>query len=1057
MLARFFVNRPVFAWVISIAIMLAGVMAIKLLPIAQYPDVAPPSINISASYPGASAQTLENSVTQVLEQQLTGLSGLLYFSSSSSSSGQASITVTFAQGTDPDIAQVQVQNKIQQITSTLPQAVQDNGVTVEKSMSDFLLIAAIYDQRNQDSEGDISDYLVSSVQDPIARVQGVGSVRVFGSQYAMRVWLDPLKMASYKLMPSDIESAIKAQNVQVAAGSLGALPAAKGQQLDVTVTAQSKFTTVKEFQNIILANDKNGATVRLKDVAKVELGNETYSYIARLNGHPASGIAVMLAPGANALATSERVKAAFDQIKNTIPKGYKIAYPKDNTQFIKISIEEVVKTLFEAIVLVVIVMFVFLQNWRATLIPAIAVPVVLLGTFGVLEVFGFSINTLTMFGVVLAIGLLVDDAIVVVENVERVMEEEGLSPREATIKSMGEITSALIGIAVVLSAVFLPMAFFGGSTGVIYRQFSITIVSAMILSVIVALTLTPALCATLLTAKHETKRSGLAGWFNRNFDSATSRYTNRVSRLVKQPVRWMLGYAVIVGGLSFLMMTLPTGFIPTEDQGDVMVMVSLPEGAAITRTDEVMKKIEHHFMVDEKKDVNQVFTLSGFNFMGAGQNAGLAFIALKDWSKRTNPEDTASAIAARTYPAFAGIRDAQIFTLIPPAIMGLGQSNGFSFELQASPGTSREQLQDMRNLLLKNANASKLLVGVRLGSQSETPQLHIDIDRTKASALGLSLNDISTTLSSAWSGQYVNDFIDRGRVKKVYVEGEAEYRSTPQDLSHWYVRSKDNTMTPFSAFAKADWSYGPKSLTRFNGLPSYEVQGQGAPGVSSGEAMDEISKLADKLPGVKGSWSGLSYQEQVSGGQKQLLYGISILVVFLCLAALYESWTVPFSVILVIPLGVIGSAAAAHLRGLENDVYFQVALLTTIGLSSKNAILIVEFAEAAYQRGASAWDAATEAARLRLRPIIMTSLAFIVGTLPLALSTGAGAQSRQSIGSGIVGGTLTATVLAIFFVPLFFVLVRGVFSKRKANLNDASTHENQDDHKPDDQKQITES
>ncbi|SBS27834.1 Multidrug efflux pump subunit AcrB [Marinomonas spartinae] len=1032
MLARFFVNRPVFAWVISISIMLAGILSITQLPIAEYPNVAPPAISITATYPGASAATLEKSVTQILEEQLTGLSGLLYFSSSSSSSGRLDITVTFKQGTDPDIAQVQVQNKIQQVTSRLPEAVQRNGVTVQKTMSDFLLVAAVYDSKNKHTFGDISDYLVSNIQDPVARVDGVGNVRVFGFQYAMRVWLDPLKLASYKLMPSDVENAIKAQNVQIAAGGLGDQPAVKGQELNVTVTAQSKFTTVKQFKNIILTHDKNGATVRLKDVAKVELGSENYSYISRLNGHPASGLAVMLSPGANALSTSEKVKKVMNGLESTMPDGYKLAYPVDNTEFIKLSIEEVVKTLFEAIALVVIVMFIFLQNWRATLIPAIAVPVVLLGTFGVLELAGFSINTLTMFGMVLAIGLLVDDAIVVVENVERVMEEERLSPKEATIKSMGEITSALIGIAVVLSAVFLPMAFFSGSTGVIYRQFSITIVSAMTLSVVVALTLTPALCATLLKSNHHVKRTGLAGWFNRNFDRATTGYSNRVTRLVKQPVRWMLGYFAIIAGLIYLMMNLPSGFIPTEDQGDLMVLVNLPQGASISRTNDVMKQIEHHFMVDEKKDVRYVFTLSGYNFSGSGQNAGLAFVALKDWSKRTGPGDSASAIAARTYPAFAGILDAQIYTLIPPSIRGLGQSNGFTFELQAAPGTSRATLLKLRNELLANARASKILVGVRLGSQPETPQLHIDIDRSKASALGLSLNDISQTLSAAWSGQYVNDFIDRGRVKKVYVEGEAKYRSTPSDLAHWYVRGKDNTMTPFSAFANAKWTYGPQSLNRFNGLASYEIQGQGAPGVSSGQAMDEISKLVSQLPpGATGSWSGLSYQEKASSGQTMMLYGISILVVFLCLAALYESWTVPFSVILVVPLGVIGSTIAAHLMNLENDVYFRVALLTTIGLSSKNAILIVEFAEAAYSRGKSAWDAAIEGARLRLRPILMTSAAFIMGTLPLAMSTGAGANSRQSIGSGVVGGTLTATVLAIFFVPLFFVLVRRVFPKRK--------------------------
>ena len=1036
MLAHFFINRPVFAWVISIAIMLAGLAAITTLPVAQYPNVAPPTVNISARYSGASAETVENSVTQILEQQLTGLDGLLYFSSSSSSSGRSSINVTFELGTDADIAQVQIQNKIQQITSNLPASVQQSGVSVKKSNSNFLMVAAIYDETDKDSANDISDFLVSSVQDAVSRVNGVGSIQVFGAEYAMRIWLDPLKLASYKLMPSDVSSAISVQNTQVAAGSLGAYPVEQGQELNVTVTAQSKLQTVEQFRDIILAYDDSGATVRLSDVAKVELGSESYAYIARLNGHPASGMAVMLAPGANALSTSEGVKDVLNGLSGSLPDGYKLSFPVDNTSFIKISIEEVLKTLVEAIILVIIVMFIFLQNWRATLIPAIAVPVVLLGTFGVLELFGFSINTLTMFGIVLSIGLLVDDAIVVVENVERVMEEEKLSPKEATIKSMKEITSALIGIAVVLSAVFLPMAFFSGSTGVIYRQFSITIVASMTLSVIVALTLTPALCATLLKPNHGATNKGLGGWFNRNFDRATNKYFGGVSKIIKQPVRWMLGYGIIVAGLSGLMMTLPSGFLPTEDQGRVMVMVSLPEGAGMSRTDKVMREVEDYFLETEKSNVDALFTISGFNFMGSGQNAGMAFIALKDWSQRVGPENSASAIVGRSYGAFAGLRDARIFSLIPPSIQGLGQSSGFTFQLQASGNTDRATLLTMRDALLKNANASKLLTGVRLGSDSEAPQLHIDVDQEKAFALGLSMSDISATLSSAWAGSYVNDFIDRGRVKTVYMQGEAKYRSTPEDLQHWYVRGNDNTMTPFSAFAKSEWTYGPKSLSRFNGLASYEIQGAGAAGVSSGAAMDELQRVSDDMPGgVMGSWSGLSYQERLSSGQTQMLYAISILVVFLCLAALYESWTVPLSVILVIPLGVIGAAAAAHIRGLENDVYFQVALLTTIGLSSKNAILIVEFAEAAYRRGANVWDAAAQAARLRLRPIIMTSMAFIVGTLPLALSSGAGANSRISIGSGIVGGTLTATILAIFFVPLFFVIVRRTFPKRPDGLS----------------------
>ena len=1031
MIAQFFVKRPVFAWVISIVIMLAGILAITQLPISQYPNVAPPSIRISATYNGASAETVENSVTQIIEQQLTGLDGLLYFSSSSSSTGRASIDVTFEQGTDADTAQVQVQNKVQQITSNLPSSVQQQGVTVTKSQSDFLLIMALYDETDQDNASDLSDYLVSNMQDPISRLEGVGSVQVFGSSYAMRIWLDPLKLATYNLIPSDIANAIEAQNVQVAAGSLGSYPIANGQELNATVTAQSKLETPEEFENIILNYDDNGATVRLKNVATVELGSENYNFTPRLNGHPSTGMAVMLAPSANALETSERVKAAIEELKRGLPEGYKTALPLDSTEFIKISIEEVVKTLFEAIVLVVIVMFVFLQSWRATLIPAIAVPVVLLGTFGVLQAFGYSINTLTMFGLVLSIGLLVDDAIVVVENVERVMEEEKLSAREATIKSMKEITSALIGIAVVLSAVFVPMAFFSGSTGVIYRQFSITIVSSMVLSVIVALTLSPALCATLLKPSHQKEKRGLGGWFNRTFDRWTERYSGRVATLIKQPVRWLAGYLVIIAGMSYLMINTPTGFLPTEDQGNVMVIVSLPEGASMARTEEVMDKVQDHFLNNEKDYVDSIFTISGFSFMGTGQNAGMAFVLLKHWDERTEPGSSAADIVARSYPGLAGIRDAQIFSLLPPSIRGLGQSNGFTFELQAAGNTSRETLLEMRDKLLSDARASQILSGVRMGGQGETPQLHIDIDQEKASALGLSMADISSTLSYAWAGSYVNDFVDRGRVKSVYVQGDAEYRGAPSDLQHWYVRGDGDKMTPFSAFADSEWTYGPKTLARFNGLPSYEIQGSAAAGLSSGDAMTEMARIAEDLPqGASYAWSGLSYQEQQSGGQTYFLYAVSILVVFLCLAALYESWTVPFSVIMVIPLGVIGAAGAIYLRDLQNDVYFQVALLTIIGLSSKNAILIVEFAEAAYRRGENVWYAATEGARLRLRPIIMTSLAFIVGTLPLALSSGAGANSRISIGTGIVGGTLTATLLAIFFVPLFFVLIRRLFPKR---------------------------
>ncbi len=1030
MFARFFIYRPVFAWVIAIVIMLGGVVALETLPIAQYPDVAPPSISIKATYTGASAETLENSVTQVIEQELTGLDGLLYFSSSSGSDGNAKIVATFKQGTNADTAQVQVQNKVQQALTRLPTEVQAQGVTVTKSQTNFLLIMSLYDEKDKHTGTDIADYLVSNLQDPLARLEGVGSVQVFGSQYAMRIWLNPTKLAAYNLMPSDVQSAITAQNTQVSAGKIGALPSGKEQQLTATVMAQSRLKTPEQFNNIIVKSDSTGAVVRLRDVARVELGNEDYSVTTRLNGHPAAGIAVMLAPGANALATAERVKAKAAEFELNLPDGYKIAYPKDSTDFIKVSVEEVVKTLIEAILLVVIVMYIFLQNIRATLIPAIAVPVVLLGTFGVLAIFGYSINTLTLFGMVLSIGLLVDDAIVVVENVERVMREDNLPPREATEKSMSEIASALIGIALVLSAVFLPMAFFGGATGVIYRQFSITIVSAMALSVLVALTLTPALCATFLKPNHKPpSEHGFFGGFNRRYDRMQTRYESLVGHVIHRSLRYLLIYAVLIGVMCVLFIRLPTGFLPTEDQGDVMVQYTLPAGATSGRTMEVSKAVENYFMTQEKDNTKAVFTISGFGFSGSGQNAGMAFIALKHWRDRPGSENTATAIADRAMKALSSIRDAQIFSMTPPAVDGLGQSNGFTFELQATGDTSRDQL-------ISKANKDPILASVRANTLQQMPQLQVDIDNDKVAALGLSISDVNATLSAAWGGTYINDFIDRGRVKKVYMQGDVDTRSKPEDLNQWFVRGSSDAMTSFSAFATTRWIYGPETLSRYNGQTSYEIQGQAASGSSSGTAMDQMEKLAAELPGTSYAWSGLSYQERLASGQALSLYAISILVVFLCLAALYESWSVPFSVMMVIPLGIIGAVAAATLRGLENDIYFQVALLTTLGLASKNAILIVEFAEAAYLRGEPLVAAALQGAATRLRPILMTSLAFIAGVMPLAMSTGAGANSRISIGSGIIGGTLTATVLAVFFVPLFFVLIRRVFSGKSKNITE---------------------
>ncbi|WP_226571475.1 efflux RND transporter permease subunit [Mangrovibacter yixingensis] len=1032
MFSRFFVNRPVFAWVIAILIMMAGAIAIRTLPVAQYPDVAPPSVQIKATYTGASAETLENSVTKVIEQQLTGLDNLLYFSSTSSSDGSVKITVTFAQGTNPDTAQVQVQNKVQQAESRLPTEVQEQGITVTKTQSDFLMIAAVYDKTDKASSSDVSDWLVSNLQDPLSRLNGVGSVQVFGAEYAMRIWLDPAKLASYALMPSDVETAIEAQNVQVTAGKIGSMPSADSQQFTATVRAQSRLQTPDQFRNIIVKSESDGSVVRIKDIARVEMGSEDYTAQGRLNGHPAAGMAVMLAPGANALNTAALVKAKIQEYQRNMPEGYAVAYPKDSTEFIRLSIHDVVVTLFEAIILVVAVMYLFLQNFRATLIPAIAVPVVLLGTFGVLSMFGYSINTLTLFGMVLAIGLLVDDAIVVVENVERIMRDEGLSAKAATEKSMGEISGALVAIALVLSAVFLPMAFFGGATGVIYRQFSVTIISAMALSVVVALTLTPALCGSILQHSRPHTKGFFAG-FNRFYQSTEGKYRHRVLGVLRKPVRLMVVYGVLAGVMALLMLKLPGGFLPLEDQGEVMVQYTLPAGASAHRTDEVNQAVTNWFLHQEKANTDVIFTVTGFSFAGSGENTGMAFVALKNWDQRKGEANTAQNIALRAMGGLSRLRDAHVFAMTPPSVSGMGHSSGFTFELMASGSTDRTELAKLRDTLISEANKSPELSSVRANELPEMPQLQVDIDNNKAVALGLTLSDVTDTLSSAWGGTYVNDFIDRGRVKEVFIEGDKQFRSKPSDLYKWYVRNSSDTMTPFSAFATTKWTYGPEALSRYNGAAAYEIQGDNSTGYSSGAAMDKLAQLANNLPkGSTWAWSGLSLQQQMASGQATSLYAISILVVFLCLAALYESWSVPFSVILVIPLGVLGATLAATLRGLDNDVYFQVGLLTTIGLSSKNAILIVEFAEAGVKRGMSLSAAAIQAARTRLRPIIMTSLAFIAGVFPLAIASGAGANSRIAIGTGIIGGTLTATLLAIFFVPLFFVLVKHLFANRRS-------------------------
>ncbi|MET3668047.1 efflux RND transporter permease subunit [Caulobacter sp. 1776] len=1044
MLSRFFIDRPIFAWVVAIVIMLAGALAIRTLPIAQYPNIALPQVSVTAFYPGASAKTVEDSVTQVIEQKMKGLDGLDYMSSTSDSSGAATTTLTFKAGTNIDIAQVQVQNKLQTATALLPQEVQQQGLTVAKSARNFLLIVGMYSDDPKTTNTDLADYIASNLQDPLSRVDGVGEVQLFGAQYAMRIWLNPNQLTSFNLTPADVIAAIRAQNAQVSAGQLGGVPNLPGIGLNATITAQSRLTTPAQFQDIIVRNSPGGAIVHLRDVARVELGAESYGFAAKYNGKPAAGLAIRLAPGANALDTADAIKARMAQLEKTFPPNFRYVIPYDSTPFVKLSIEEVVKTLLEAIVLVFIVMFLFLQNWRATLIPTIAVPVVLLGTFGVLSAFGYSINTLTMFGLVLAIGLLVDDAIVVVENVERVMEEEGLSPVEATRKSMNEITGALIGIALVLAAVFVPMAFFGGSQGVIYRQFSITIVSAMALSVLVALILTPALCATLLRPVekgHREHKTGFFGWFNRSFDDVSGRYQGTVRGLLGRGGRWMLAYGVVILVMGFLFIRLPSAFLPEEDQGTMFTLVQLPPGAPEARTQAVLDTVRHHFLVDEKESVQAVFTVAGFSFAGAGQNAGLAFIRLKDFDERKAADRKAQAVAGRAMGKFMQIRDAMVFAIVPPAVPELGTSSGFDFQLQDIGGVGHDALVAARNQVLGMASKDPTLVGVRPNGQDDTPQLKIDIDQAKAGAMGLTTADINAALSAAWGGTYVNDFIDRGRVKKVYVQADAPYRMRPEDLNNWYVRTSSGTMAPFSSFATTHWIYGSPRLERYNGLSSLNIQGSPAPGKSSGQAMAAMEKIAAQLPpGIGYEWTGLSAQERESGNQAPALYGISILVVFLLLAALYESWSIPLSVIMVIPLGIVGALLATTLRGLSNDIYFQVGLLTTMGLASKNAILIVEFAKDLYEKGMGLVEATVEAVRIRLRPIIMTSLAFVFGVLPLAISNGAGSGSQHAIGTGVIGGMLSATLLAIFFVPLFFVLVERIF-KPKHKGHDAAVAE----------------
>lgn len=1034
-MANFFIRRPIFAWVLAIILMLAGALAIMQLPVAQYPTIAPPAVAISATYPGADAQTVQDTVTQVIEQNMNGIDNLMYMSSTSDSAGSVTITLTFQSGTDPDIAQVQVQNKLQLATPLLPQEVQQQGISVEKSSSSFLLVAGFVSDNPQTTQDDISDYVASNVKDTISRQGGVGDVQLFGAQYAMRIWLDANLLNKYQLTPVEVINQLKVQNDQIAAGQLGGTPALPGQQLNASIIAQTRLKDPEEFGKVTLRVNSDGSTVRLKDVARIELGGESYNVVARINGKPAAGLGIKLATGANALDTAKAIKDKLVELQPFFPQGMKVVYPYDTTPFVKISIHEVVKTLFEAIVLVFLVMYLFLQNIRATLIPTIAVPVVLLGTFAILSAFGYSINTLTMFGMVLAIGLLVDDAIVVVENVERVMMEDKLSPKEATEKSMSQIQGALVGIAMVLSAVFIPMAFFGGSTGAIYRQFSITIVSAMALSVLVALILTPALCATLLkplSTEHHEQKGGFFGWFNAKFDLSVNHYTSSVSGIVRNTGRYLIIYVLIFVGMAVLFLRLPTSFLPEEDQGVFMTMIQLPAGATQERTQKVLDQVTHYYLSNEKANVESVFTVNGFSFSGQAQNAGLAFISLKPWDERSGKENSVEAVIARATHAFSQIPDGLVFPFNMPAIIELGTATGFDFELIDQGGLGHAGLTSARNQLLGMvAKHSDLLVRVRPNGLEDTPQFKLDVDQEKAQALGVALSDINETISASLGGSYVNDFIDRGRVKKVYVQADAKFRMLPEDINNLYVRSANGKMVPFSAFSTARWVYGSPRLERYNGMPSMEILGEAAPRRSTGEAMALMEDLASKLPnGIGHDWTGMSYQERLSGNQAPALYAISLIVVFLCLAALYESWSIPFSVMLVVPLGVVGALLAASLRGLNNDVYFQVGLLTTIGLSAKNAILIVEFAKDLMEKeGRGLIEATLEAARMRLRPILMTSLAFILGVMPLVISRGAGSGAQNAVGTGVMGGMLTATLLAIFFVPVFFVVVRGRFNK----------------------------
>lgn len=1049
-MSRFFIHRPIFAWVIAILIMLVGILAINNLPIEQYPKIAPPQVKVRAVYPGADAETVENSVTQIIEQQMKGIDGLMYMSSNSSAAGSASVTLTFENGTDPDTAQVQVQNKLQSAMSSLPETVQRTGLNVEKSASDFLMVTAFVSEDGSMDQSDIADYVATSIVDPISRVEGVGGTNVFGSSYAMRIWLDPAKLRAYNLIPSDVSSAIRSQNVQVSAGQLGTLPTNTDRVvINATVSVQSYLQTPEQFEDILLKTDTAGAQVRIKDVARVELGSENYQFRAQYNGQAASGLAIMLAPGANALEVREAVGVRLDELSQNFPTGLKMVVPYDTTPFVRLSITQVVYTLLEAVVLVFLVMFLFLQNWRATIIPTLAVPVVILGTFAVLSVFGYSINILTMFAMVLAIGLLVDDAIIVVENVERILEENpSIQVMDATIQSMREISKVVIGIALILSVVFVPMIFFGGSSGVIYRQFAVTLMTSMVLSAFIALVFTPALCVTILKRqahKDINIQTGFFGWFNRFFYQTSRRYENFIGKTYASKLAYLAVYTGIVAVMALIFMRLPSSFVPEEDQGAVMTLVQLPAGSTLDKTNAVMDKLANYYHDKETDNIESVFTISGFGFMGSGQNFGMAFIKLKDWDERAGSENTAQSIARRAMVMNMMIPEASlIFPIAPPPIQGFGNTSGFDLQLKDIGGVGHEALLDARNQLMGMAMQNPAIASIRPGGQEDAPKLKVDINQAQAAAYGVPLTAINDTIAQAWGGSYVNDFIDRGRIKKVYIQGEPDSRVVPEDINRWYVRNQSGEMVSFGAFSGSQWEYGSPSLARYNGVSSMVLTGSAALGVSTGDAMEAMAQMASQLPaGIDFEWTGLSLEQQKSGGQAPILYALSILVVFLCLAALYESWSVPFAVILVIPLGVIGSLLLTKIHGLANDVYLQVALLTVIGLSAKNAILIIEFAKEIQESGQTLKASIMMAARMRLRPIIMTSLAFGVGVVPLYIATGAGSGSQNAVGTGVLGGVLTSTFLGIFFIPMFYVWVRTLFPyKPKAQpVTHAKSHE----------------